>query len=218
MLENIFITGTANHLVLQLGSTKNFLADTTFYHTVTNLTNQPKNIRVSHLSAFSAPLICTYARSNLDTIDTIVVCFRIPTMPSFFDEDKDKLIEKSFQIEWYFSLDLIHQSISLFTHNRNTTPSKKGRLFICIPHVIKTALNGAQKVYYNSFLSAMKSFIAESNHNQEIAIIQLATHNDTIQTAYDILFLIDSLQHKRIHKKIFYQDSRWKRLRRTIFS
>lgn len=216
MLENLFITGTANHLVSALGNTKDFLGEHTFYHTVT--TSKPKSIRVSHLNAFTAPLICTYARSNLDAIDIVIACFRIPSMPSFFDEDKEKLIEKSFQIEWYFSLDLIRQSISLFTHNRHATSYKKGRLFICIPHFIKTPLNGAQKVYYNSFLSAMKSFVSESNSTQELVIIHFATYDDDRKTAHNLLSFIDSLKHKRVYKKTFYQDSFLTRWKKTLFS
>lgn len=220
MLENLFITGTANHLISKLGSksgsAKDFLGEHTFYHTVT--TNQPTSVRVSHLNAFTAPLICTYARSNLDVIDIIIACFRIPSMPSFFDEDKEKLIEKSFQTEWYFSLDLIRQSISLFAHNRNSNSYKKGQLFICIPHFIKTPLNGAQKVYYNSFLSAMKSFVAESNNTQDITIIYFATNDDDEQTAHNLLSFIDAFKQKRIHKKIFYQDSLLTRWKKTLFS
>lgn len=215
MLENIFITGTAKDLIIKMGTNTDFLTEKSFYHTVSSSVSRNNN--VTHLGLFTAPLVCAYAKTKLSQLSSVIICLRVPEINSFDNLETTQTLDNAFHIEWYFTLDLIHQSLLLFKHyhpnsnsitsfkHTNKRPYSRGKVFVCVPFVNKHLLNNAQLVYYNSIISAINTYITNVKTSNEIAIIYLQSDQNDTQNVESILQYIDSIQFKNIHKKTFHQ-------------
>lgn len=220
MLEKIFITGTDTNLISQLGNNKtNLNVNSSFFHSVAN--NATKTTHISHLGTYSAPLVCAYATTHLSYISTILICLRIPKIPSI-DTDNNKAIENSFHTEWYFTIDLLRHCILLlkqntnYTHNENYTPHIRNKIFILIPSVSKSKLNDTQLAYYSSIRMAIIALIKKVHLPIDLKLVHFTSDYATPDFAEKILTFIEKIHNKKTHRKIFSQTSWYSQLLKKI--